>query len=127
MPLFSYSAQQEGMEMIGIGVDIVDVRRFARVESFSRVCEYILTQSERQTMAVSRDPVQFVASRFAAKEAIIKAYPHALTLQDIDIEKNGEKPAPMIRHASSGKYATLLSLTHGEDHAVAVACVSRLA
>ncbi len=52
----------------GIGVDVVDLARFARsIERTPRLRERLFTVAER------RLPVHSLAARFAAKEALIKA------------------------------------------------------
>lgn len=112
--------------MTGIGVDIVDLARFRRARRFERLCEYILTKAERQSLDASSDPVQFVASRFAVKEAVIKAFPEPLTLRDIEIIKHGNVPVAVVRHPSSAAYQTLVSISHATEYAVGMACVSRI-
>lgn len=52
----------------GIGVDVVDLARFTRqVERTPRLVPRLFAESERSL------PVQSLAARFAAKEALIKA------------------------------------------------------
>lgn len=54
--------------IIGIGVDVVDVSRFAAtIDRVPRLVERLFAPQERDM------PVQSLAARFAAKEAIAKA------------------------------------------------------
>ena len=59
----------------GIGVDIVDVSRIRK--NFNRygnrLAERILTDSEFKAFARSSQPANFIAKRFAVKEAAAKA------------------------------------------------------
>ena len=112
--------------MIGIGIDIVELERFRHASYFDRLCEYILTDAERGMMRASRDAFQFVASRFAAKEAVMKAFPHRLMYQDIEIAKEGAAPVARIRHSESGSYRTLVSISHSMDNVVGMATVERV-
>jgi holo-[acyl-carrier protein] synthase len=63
------------MKIIGTGVDIVSLKRIAEIHSrhpesfFKR----ILSKSERPEFESARNKAAFLAKRFAAKEAIVKA------------------------------------------------------
>jgi holo-[acyl-carrier protein] synthase len=63
--------------ILGIGVDSIDVDRIARAleRSGERFIERILTPNERADLAARQAPnvANFVAKRFAAKEAVSKA------------------------------------------------------
>ena len=63
------------MNLIGIGTDIVDIRRVARLHERygERFTQRILTQREHRDLAQAPLPAAFLAKRFAAKEAISKA------------------------------------------------------
>jgi holo-[acyl-carrier protein] synthase len=61
--------------VLGVGVDLVDVVRFARIaerhgEDFA---ERILTPAELSACAAARRPYEHQAVRFAAREAVLKA------------------------------------------------------
>jgi len=60
--------------IFGIGTDIVDIERIRRALSRTpRLPERILTPEEREAFQQSADPAVFLAKRFAAKEAAVKA------------------------------------------------------
>jgi holo-[acyl-carrier-protein] synthase len=89
-----------------------------------RFAEYFLTPSEVRAFKRSADPTAFLASRFAAKEATIKAFPGHLGPHDFEIVKDGKKPA--VRFASptiSDRYAALVSLAHSTRYAAGYATV----
>lgn len=62
--------------IFGIGTDIVSVIRFAEFwqRHGERGLERILAPAERDDCRVSVDPGRFLAKRFAAKEALGKAF-----------------------------------------------------
>lgn len=68
--------------LVGIGVDIVDTARFARVlQRTPRLRDRLFTPAERDLGSAS------LAARFAAKEALAKALgaPRGLRWQDVQI------------------------------------------
>ena len=122
---------------IAIGTDIVEIARIAKVleHQAERFVERILCPSEQEQYASRGRPVTFVATRFAAKEAIAKALGtgigHGVSFQDMQIS-NDEKGAPQV-HLSGGAAAVmhsrggrrvLLSLADERDYAVAYAILS---
>jgi holo-[acyl-carrier protein] synthase len=105
------------------GIDIIELTRFDNLADFRRVAEYILSPTELRLMDSSRDSRQFLASRFAAKEAIVKALPGQATLADIEIENSGLKLVARPMAPPLDKYKISLSITHSELFAAAVAVV----
>ena len=63
------------MAIVGIGTDIVEIKRVERsYKQFGdKFSERILSESELQTKTFATQPVHYLAKRFAAKEAIMKA------------------------------------------------------
>ena len=73
--------------IVGIGVDVVDVDRFAEtLERTPALRERLFTPAERGL------PIASLAARFAAKEALAKALgaPAGLQWHDCEIEKDDE-------------------------------------
>lgn len=105
------------MKIAGIGIDIVDCARIKESHFFARLAQYILTNDELQELESRHDPVQFLSSRFAAKEAVIKACPARLSYRDITITKQGLVPCVLL--AATLSYEFHLSIAHTETHAVA--------
>lgn len=110
---------EENREMGGIGVDIVEIRRFRDAKNLERVAELICTRKELDEFYFASDPFQFLASRFAAKEAVIKAYPEVLTYRDIEIYKIGKKPHVRLKTYPHAKVR--VSISHSLDYAVGLA------
>ena len=63
------------MRIVGVGTDIVDVRRIAAVHARfgARFAQRILGPGEQGAFESCADPAAFLAKRFAAKEAVGKA------------------------------------------------------
>jgi holo-[acyl-carrier protein] synthase len=78
----------------GIGVDVLEPSRIARLfEQYGeRFVRRVLTEDEIPAYRRSRRPVQFVANRFAAKEAFSKAmgtgFRYPVTLGQISVLQN---------------------------------------
>lgn len=108
------------MKILGIGTDIVDIRRVASARYLDRVAEFFLLEEELADMRESRDRAQFVASRIAAKEAVIKAFPAALGYHDFSIRKEGQKP--VVFFSGLARSADIfLSIAHEAGYATSVA------
>jgi holo-[acyl-carrier protein] synthase len=114
------------MAHIGIGTDIVELERVEHIGELRRFAEYFLTPAELAAFAANSDPIRFVASRFAAKEAVIKACPDKLKPHDFEILKKGVKP--MVRFVAAdlaARYEAVVSLSHSTRYAAGYAVVTR--
>jgi holo-[acyl-carrier protein] synthase len=112
------------MKIVGIGTDIVSTVRIRAIwdrfgSAFSR---RILAKSELLRLELSRDPVSFLAKRYAAKEAVAKALgtgfrPHGILLTEISVNNNalgrpylefsGETEREMARLSVTESHLTL--------------------
>lgn len=80
--------------IFGIGVDVLEAARIDRV--FSRYGEHfvdrLLMPGERAQLARTKRPQRFLAMRFAAKEAIVKAmgtgFAHGIWIRDVGVVQN---------------------------------------
>lgn len=107
------------MAIVGIGTDLVAIRRFRALKHPERVASFFLSEGEQREATASRDHAQALASRFALKEAIIKSAPETLSPLSFEIYKEGPKPS--VRFSEPKAYSFLLSLSHEEDLTCAVA------
>ena len=108
----------------GVGTDIVELDRIRGIRFLERFVEYFLRPREITAFRKYVDPYLFVASRFAAKEAVIKAFPIFLKPHDFEIIKMGKKP--LIRFASQeneARYRALVSISHSTEYATGYAVV----
>lgn len=120
--------------ILGVGIDLIEVARIrTAAERFGdRFLKRILRPEEIAYCQQHRDPAPFLAARFAAKEAVSKAFGTgigtALGWQDIEIGRRESGEPFVVLHGSGLKLfqerrATQLriSLSHTEQHATAVA------
>ena len=114
------------MKILGIGTDIVEIGRVRNARFLDRVAEYICTEDELVFRDTSRNRVQFIASRLALKEAIIKAFPYKIGYQHI-VLKPAEKglQAHCVRREDR-EYTVHVSLSHEFAYTVATALVCDL-
>jgi phosphopantetheine--protein transferase-like protein len=97
------------------GIDIVEIDRFRSLKNFQRAAELVLSPDELQLMGKSRDCYQFLASRFALKEAMIKALPEPASLADLEILTINARPEIIFRRNSLQGYNVAASLSHTDS------------
>ncbi|MFH1829934.1 MAG: holo-ACP synthase [Pseudomonadota bacterium] len=84
--------------IIGIGVDLIDVRRFESIifRWKQRFLRRVFTDNEIRYCNTKKHPAQRFATRYAAKEAFIKAlFPRGqkgVRLKDIEIDQRENRP-----------------------------------
>lgn len=111
--------------IVGIGLDLVDVKRIRRAMANPRFVARILTPDER----VHCRTAESVAGRWAAKEAIAKAIGLELTWQQVEIVggPNGVPVANMLSPTfKMAEHRIHVSITHERGHAAAVAILEKL-
>lgn len=116
----------------GIGVDIVEIRRIeTAMNRTSGFLEKIFTDSELKHLKSRNLRPEYIAGRFAAKEAVSKALGtgfRSFNFKDIIVE-NTDLGKPIVTLSGNadliakkmGEYNLQLSISHGEDSAVAYA------
>ena len=125
--------------ILGVGIDIVEVARIqASHERFGeRFLTRILLPGEISYCLAHREPAPFLAARFAAKEAVSKAFGTGLGAQlgwhDVEVGKKESGEPFVILHGNGLQLlqerkarAVLISLTHTQTHAAAVAILESL-
>jgi holo-[acyl-carrier protein] synthase len=128
------------MSVIGTGVDLVECARIQRsIDRFGdRFLKRVFTDGEIEYSMSMKFPARHLAARFAAKEAVSKAFGtgigKAVGWRDIDIQKkpSGEPflvfsgPAQELA-AKRGVTSALITLSHTEHHAMAAVILERTA
>ena len=120
--------------ILGTGIDIIEVARIASsFEKFGeRFVNRILLPDEIAYCLLHRKPAPFLAVRFAAKEAVSKAFGTGigaqLGWQDIEIRRKESGEPFVVLHgkgmelfAVRGAQRLLVSLSHTENYAAATA------
>ena len=120
------------MSVLGIGVDLVECERIQHsLDRFGqKFLNRVFTEGEIEYSMSMKFPARHLAARFAAKEAVSKAFGtgigKAMGWRDIDIRKkpSGEPylvfsgPAQDLA-AKRGLASALITLSHTEHHAMA--------
>ena len=107
-----------------IGTDIVYIPRLKKmIDSNPSFIKKVYTEKELTIASTIKDPINFLATRFAAKEAIIKATNTKFDFNEIEIlkDKLGEPIPSIINHKD---YTINLSLSYDNDYAIAF-CIIR--
>ena len=121
------------MEVIVIGVDLVDVARLERLlEQWPRMAARLFTEAERAYAGGRHRPAQHLAARYAAKEATFKAlgsgWP-SVGWHDVEVVSTEQAPRLVLRGraaAMAGPAQAMVSLSHDGGLAIAyVLLVSR--
>lgn len=122
--------------ILGIGIDLVELERIRRFGA-ERLARRILTDRERAYMPRSEGRIlEFLAGRFAAKEAVSKAAGTGigkLRFQDIEIIPD-DRSCPQVRLSPQcrdaleweGEVRLHLSITHSERYATAMVVAERI-
>ncbi|MDQ0999803.1 holo-[acyl-carrier protein] synthase [Neobacillus niacini] len=106
----------------GIGIDIIELSRIEEIVTRQRkLIDRILTDNEKQTFEQlpDRRKIEFLAGRFAAKEAYSKAagtgIGNELSFLDIEIETDSLGKPYIVKPDTNG----FLSISHSREYAVA--------
>jgi holo-[acyl-carrier protein] synthase len=118
----------------GVGIDIIEVARIrSSHEKFgARFADRILHQAEAAYCLSHKDPAPFLAVRFAAKEAVSKAFGTGIGAQlgwhDMEVRRKDSGEPYLVLHGKGrellerrGGGRVHISLSHTVQHATAVA------
>ncbi|EDY80701.1 holo-(acyl-carrier-protein) synthase [Verrucomicrobiia bacterium DG1235] len=122
--------------VLGIGVDIVSVSRIRELieRQGERFLNRVYTKAELEYCSKFKDPSERFAARFAAKEAVAKAFSTGigehLNWTSVGVV-SGERGQPEVELDEKGKLLlyqvggehVAISLSHTEDSAIAFAVV----
>lgn len=120
--------------ILGVGIDLIEVERIkASYERFGeRFVNRILHPAEIAYCLSHKEPAPFLAARFAAKEAISKAFGTGIGAKlnwlDMEVGRKESGEPFVILHGGGLKLleerrgcSVLLSLSHTQAHATAMA------
>lgn len=122
---------EPGVDLIGMGTDLVDLDRLRRVIARTPgVVDRLFTDRERTYATARRDPVERYGARFAAKEATMKALGVGLgdvAFRDIEVVRL-ESGEPILQlHGTAAALAVargvsrwVITLSHTDHLAQAV-------
>jgi len=120
-------------DVIGIGLDLIEVNRMQKVASRIAFMEKVYTDREREYFKSRNDNLQVLAGTFAAKEAVSKALGtgfRSFQWTDIEILRDHLGKPVVILHGRAaelfqtlGGHSVLLSITHTSRYAAAQAVI----
>jgi len=118
--------------IIGTGIDIVELSRISKAYDKwgARLAEKLLTPGEVEILLARKDSAAYLASRFAAKEAFLKAlgtgYSRGIGWHDIEVSRiAGQRPLLRIGGKAKeimsniGATRAHLSMSHEKNYALA--------
>jgi holo-[acyl-carrier protein] synthase len=125
------------VNVIGVGVDLVDLERVARLlaNKGEHAMQRFFTDDERAYLGTRPDPTGHAAARIAAKEAVYKALQslpgaRAVGWREIEVTRDADgRPAIRLHGLAAdlarehGALMVQVSLTHSATAAGAVAVV----
>lgn len=123
--------------ILGVGVDIVEIRRIKEIlDKNNGFLQKIFTANEIEYLESRNLRPEYVAGRFAAKEAVSKALGtgfRGFSFKDIIIESSTlGKPIVTLKGKArviankTGNTNIHLSISHGEDNAIAYAVLEEV-
>lgn len=109
------------LENFGIGIDIVDIRRFEKInyEDKSSFYKKLFQSSEIKYCLKHKNPYQHFAGKFAIKEALKKSIKRQIPFLDIETSHHDSKPIIKL-NKKYGNYIFLVSITHEKQFAIAI-------
>lgn len=103
----------------GIGIDVLEARRMhATFERWGeRFVERLLLPAERAQYARTRRPERFLAMRFAAKEAVVKAlgtgFAHGMWIRDVGVVQDARGKPELVWSARGDRLRRRLGVGAG--------------
>jgi holo-[acyl-carrier protein] synthase len=128
------------MKTVGIGVDIVDNKRFKNLIKDNRFINRIYSKKEISASKKRLNKINFFSNRFAAKESFAKAlgtgFRNKLNFKDIEIvNDNLEKPFYLInnkikkiikKNKKIANFELFLSISDEKDYSVAFTIIQKI-
>ena len=105
----------------GIGIDLVEIKRFKQL-SFSENQSYYkknFSDDEIDYCMKFKEPYKHFAGKFALKEALIKSIDKKISLSEIETSHFDSKPIVKILEDNEN-YRFLASVSHENEFAIAV-------
>ncbi len=106
------------LENCGIGIDIVEIKRFQEKPFEKNVQFYkkIFSELEINYCLSKKNSVETFASKFATKEAVIKSIKKQIELLEIITDYEDSKPIVSLKNDNTYKF--LVSSTHEKLFAI---------
>ncbi|MEK7773921.1 MAG: holo-ACP synthase [Deltaproteobacteria bacterium] len=111
----------------GIGIEIVDVDRFARalLRWGDRLKHRLFTGPELAYCLARRFPERHLSARFAGKMSVKKALGKNITFKDIEIKRDGDgRPSIEVKGLKGFEFS--ISITHDGNLSLAETIAQRI-
>ena len=109
------------LENFGIGIDIVEIKRF-RKKNYKKNKNFykkIFSKSEIDYCLKFKDTYPHFAGKFGVKESVIKSIPDTISFLDIRTSNSKHGPIVSLVGKSAKKYSFLVSISHEKEYAMA--------
>lgn len=117
------------LSIVGIGTDLVEIRRIEEACKRERFAERVFTPAELRNAGTGAKRWERLAGRFAAKEAVGKAFGRPLSWQDVEIAKDDLGKPIVVLHGNAAELAcgarVHVSISHTSEYATAFAVMER--
>jgi holo-[acyl-carrier protein] synthase len=128
------------MKTVGIGVDIIDNKRFKKLIKDKKFINRIFSKKEISASKKKLNKINFFSNRFAAKESFAKAlgtgFRNKLNFKDIEIvNDNLGKPFYLInnkikqiikKNKKIANFELFLSISDEKDYSVAFTIIQKI-
>ena len=128
------------MKTVGIGVDIIDNKRFKKLIKDKKFINRIFSKKEISASKKKMNKINFFSNRFAAKESFAKAlgtgFRNKLNFKDIEIiNDNLGKPFYLInnkikqiikKNKKIANFELFLSISDEKDYSVAFTIIQKI-
>ncbi|MFK4786205.1 holo-ACP synthase [Fusobacterium sp. MFO224] len=117
---------------LGLGTDIIEISRIEKAIKNRRFLEKVYTSEELRLIKLKGDKAETYAGRFAAKEAVSKAFGTGMRkviFSNIEIINN-ELGKPIVKFKNNiedyaKKYFVEISISHCKEYAISTAIIFR--
>lgn len=127
----SFPSIPENHQIIGIGIDLEEVRRFhCKTPAQERLQPKVFTEAEIRYCRSKRNSAQHFAARFAAKEAFYKALggnlPDEFGFHDVEVVHDALGAPHLEIHGEGLEHVScVVSLSHSRELATAIVVAQR--
>ena len=128
------------MNILGIGVDIIENKRIKKFIKNKKFIERLYSKNEIRLSKNKNDKINFFAKRYAAKESFSKSiglgFRNNLNFKDIEVlndklgkpyyKSNKKMSNIILKRYGIKKYNLLLSISDEKDYSIAFAILQKI-
>jgi len=106
----------------GIGCDILEIKRFEKTfQTFPSMLNKIFSKNEIEEYHKRNNDIRYLASRFCAKESIVKSLKeYNYNLNTIEI-LNDDNNVPFVKFLKGPNYKVLISISYEKEYVISYA------